>query len=253
MRFGPISLAVLTVALGCTACDPAVDERPPASHSPPSQASVARSSGSNDAVTKALDGLEESMAKHDEDLAQVQAAADGLSARWHDARSAFERAKADYTRARTAYHDAKRRADRTAKEWGRVAREYERAEQLWKIYQELVMVAAALDAQNLDAARRGSQARLTSVANCDEGMSTARYRRLLERAGRTLVYMHIDHIVPQSLGGADHPDNYQVLPSSENQSLGNTWNEAKCRSVGAKCGRASAVSKACGSYGGPWC
>jgi hypothetical protein len=82
-------------------------------------------------------------------------------------------------------------------------------------------------------------------------MSTAAYRALLTARGIDLTGKDIDHIVPRSLGGADNPGNYQVLSASENRSLGATWNEAKCTSVGeARCARAVATSHECGTLRG---
>ena len=84
-------------------------------------------------------------------------------------------------------------------------------------------------------------------------MTTAVYRRQLVRQGINLLGMDIDHIVPRSLGGADHPMNYQVLDTSTNRSLGATWNANKCLMAGqARCSEALAVSRHCGSYAGPW-
>ena len=54
-------------------------------------------------------------------------------------------------------------------------------------------------------------------------------------AGVNLVGKDIDHIIPKSLGGADHPSNYQVLDSSLNRSLGATWNREKCQMVSSQC------------------
>ena len=82
-------------------------------------------------------------------------------------------------------------------------------------------------------------------------MSTAAYRALLTGQGVNLAGVDVDHIVPRSLGGADNPANYQLLPSSINRSLGATWNEDKCLGVGTeRCARAITASRECGTLRG---
>jgi hypothetical protein len=82
-------------------------------------------------------------------------------------------------------------------------------------------------------------------------MTTPAYRALLIARGVSLRGMHIDHIVPRALGGADHPSNYQILRSTENQRFGARWSLAKCMGAGrAACVRAVEVSRACGKFTG---
>lgn len=57
-------------------------------------------------------------------------------------------------------------------------------------------------------------------APCEGHMSTAAYRRQLCAEGVPLAGRDIDHVFPRALGGADTIDNYQLLPSSVNRSLG---------------------------------
>jgi hypothetical protein len=57
---------------------------------------------------------------------------------------------------------------------------------------------------------------------CGGEMSTAAYRRDLERKGMPMDRLEdVDHIFPKSRGGIDHPLNYQPLHRSLNRSLGN--------------------------------
>lgn len=55
---------------------------------------------------------------------------------------------------------------------------------------------------------------------CEGAMSTQRYRATLRARGVSVEGRDIDHILPHSLGGANHPLNYQPLESSLNRSLG---------------------------------
>jgi len=108
-----------------------------------------------------------------------------------------------------------------------------------------------VDARNLGNYRSSPEAaRVMDNFNCEQ-VRTGKYRRGLTKQGLDLTGLEIDHIVPRSLGGADHPANYQVIPMKVNRSLGNTWTPAKCASVGAQCAIAIAVSYYCGSYAGP--
>jgi hypothetical protein len=60
--------------------------------------------------------------------------------------------------------------------------------------------------------------------------------------------IEMDHIIPQSRGGADHPTNYIPVCSKINTSFGNKFNLAKCFLVGAE---ACAVAVKCsGLFGG---
>ena len=156
--------------------------------------------------------------------------------RMRETETALENARSNYNKASSEYQQA----DATAGE----------ARRRWELFRELVQVAASIDARNLDASRGG--ARVGSDLNCDDGRSTSAYRAMLIAQGKVLTGKDIDHIVPRSLGGADHPSNYQVLDSSVNRSLGNAWNEAKCAAVGAeRCAKAVHISRRCGSFDGP--
>lgn len=60
--------------------------------------------------------------------------------------------------------------------------------------------------------------------------------------------MHIDHIIPRSKGGADHPSNYYSLCGTINSPFGNTFSLSKCFLVGADaCAQAVLCS---GLFGG---
>ncbi len=117
---------------------------------------------------------------------------------------------------------------------------------LWGVLKYVIVLAAAVDAVNLDAATASASAGSTDLS-CADGMSTARYRAL--HSGKVPLNSDVDHIVPRSLGGADHPLNYQWLGASENRSLGNYWGPTKCLAVGkVRCALAIAISVKCGSF-----
>lgn len=164
---------------------------------------------------------------------------------------------ADVERARRLYLAAKKHREEIARVSGatnevllEVIKEYEEAELRWVWYQKLVEIAAAVDAQNLEKFRSMTGSSHVKSIDCGAGMSTSAFRRLLISQGQNLVGMDVDHIVPRSLGGADHPANYQLLPSSVNRSIGNQWDAEKCAATGGRCAGAVAISRRCGEFQG---
>jgi hypothetical protein len=106
-----------------------------------------------------------------------------------------------------------------------------------------------MDAARYDAARDGREFR--GDPSCAGGMSRHAYRARLTGQGVSLEGQDTGHIVPQSLGGADHPDNYVPMSASQNRSLGNTFSRSICMSYGAqRCARAVAISRKCGTLRG---
>jgi hypothetical protein len=117
----------------------------------------------------------------------------------------------------------------------------------WRAAQYAIIVAAMVDATALTRAR----VERPFAKGCEASMSTKSLRAWAVKAGFDLTGMHVDHIVPRVLGGADHPSNYQIIPAAENMSLGAAWGPAKCELVGrAACEQAVAVSRRCGSFMG---
>ena len=177
------------------------------------------------------------------ELADTDTAARRLMAEWSDLDRRFQAASLHYHATQIALERAAQAYTQTSSDYRQASAEANGAARLWRLYRELVLVAAAVDAAKLRSAR--------AHADCGRDMSTADYRDLLIRQGVSVAGMDVDHIVPRSLGGADHPDNYQLLPSSENRSIGNDWGEGKCAAVGAeRCGRAVRASNECGSLRG---
>lgn len=188
--------------------------------------------------------------RHRSDVDAVSLRASRLSREWADIEQEFQRAAHDHELAQAQLQTAIQGSARASEQFAKASETATRAATKWRIFQQLVMIAAAVDAANLDAARAAG-ARGTVSVDCGENMSTAAFRALLASHGADLTGKDIDHIVPRSLGGADNPGNYQVLPSSENRSLGATWNQDKCLAVGeVRCARAIATSHRCGSLRG---
>ncbi len=190
-----------------------------------------------DAQRSQVDALRLDMAQHDANLEEVERAAANLSSEWHEVTLGYERAKHSYAMARRRFDTADRTSADARDVFIAASEEWKRAEMLWDFYRDLVLLAATIDA-----------AALKGTPVCSK-VSTQSYRHDLAAKGENLAGRDVDHIVPRSLGGADHPSNYQVLSSHVNRSQGAWWGFDKCLSVGAiVCAAAVAVSVKCGSY-----
>lgn len=62
--------------------------------------------------------------------------------------------------------------------------------------------------------------------------STRQVRRWLLEQGLELHTCDIDHIVPRSLGGVDHPHNYALVPRQLNRQWAGNWHAEKRRALG---------------------
>jgi len=187
---------------------------------------------------------------HHAEVESLALRANHLSQSWSDIERDFQLAAQHYENAEQQLESAIRISGQASTEAAAAAAAASTATKRWHIFQQLVIIAAAVDAANLDAAR-AADTRGQSPVDCGENMSTAAYRALLIARGVDLTGKDIDHIVPHSLGGADNPGNYRVLSSSENRSLGAAWNEDKCIAVGEeRCARAVATSHECGTFRG---
>lgn len=179
-------------------------------------------------------------------LDDAERVAGELSAAWTDVVSAYRRATADVAIAEQNWRAAAGSYENSAVSYGEATRDYEAAQDDWKFAQEMILAAAVIDA-----GRARGPASEAVRADCNR-VSTGSYRRTLSRQGASLAGRDVDHIVPRSLGGADHPLNYQLLDSSLNRSLGATWSLEKCVLAGrARCAQAVAISMRCGAFRGP--
>jgi len=184
--------------------------------------------------------LRATMAAFESELAFVETQARSLSADWAEVTEGYMRAAQRYRDARHRYDTARASSTSAAGEFQNAAADWDRAAASWRFVQLVIRIAASMEAERL---RTGSRPCVTT--------STAAYRRELVARGIDLVGKDIDHIVPRSLGGADHVSNYQVLDSSLNRSLGNRWDVEKCAMTGdERCAQAIAVSAKCGTYRG---
>lgn len=119
------------------------------------------------------------------------------------------------------------RADLVEADYLRAAQMFGEATAAWGEASEQARSASA------DLSRAALQYQLTTMAvvlialtagapggPCEGHLSTAAYRRQLRAEGVPIAGRDVDHIFPRSLGGADTIENYQLLPSSVNRSLG---------------------------------
>ena len=207
---------------------------------------------SNQGLHNEIGDLRRSMDAHGEYLDEVEAAAGALGESWDDVVATYRSAGRNWEEATAARREAREHSDEASVEWRAAEQEYEQAQVEWALARDLVILAAAIDAGNLERFRaRGLRnVRTEDLRSCSR-VSTSSYRSRLRTEGRALGGLDVDHIVPRSLGGADHPLNYQLLPSSVNRSLGASWGFGKCLGVGlARCAGAIVTSIHCGSYQG---
>ena len=185
-------------------------------------------------------------------LDALEARAHRLTAAWDEVEEYSRRTAERYREATHAWEAASSSFD-SASDGYREAREtWERARVAFDFATELVMIAAAIDAANLDAFRsRGIPGVEGSDLQTCDTVSRGTFRRRLEAQGMDLTGIDVDHIVPRSLGGLDHPLNYQLLDASTNRSLGAAFGAEKCQMVGlALCAAAVAISQRCGGFTG---
>jgi len=121
-------------------------------------------------------------------------------------RSRADLVEADYLRAEHLFGEA-------AAAWGRASEQARVAsDDLSRAALQYRLTAMAVVMIALTAGAAGGP--------CEGHMSTAAYRRQLRAQGVPLAGRDVDHVFPRALGGADTIDNYQLLPSSVNRSLG---------------------------------
>lgn len=108
------------------------------------------------------------------------------------ARSQHEAARIDYAQSAANFDNAERRFRDATEQWHRVA---------------AVVIALA--------AAQGVGQHL-----CNGMTSTRQFREQLRRLGIDPTGMDVDHVLPHSLGGANHPLNYNLIESSVNRSMG---------------------------------
>lgn len=196
-----------------------------------------------------LTRLETRMDAHEEALSRTAALVGHLDDQWRLVADDYNRAATRYRRAQAEYDRASAQYSRSSAQFRSASQTWKEAKSRWELVNTLIIAAASIDAYNLSKTTGASDVDLDSI-DCGR-VSTAKYRRQLRTEGIALDGLDVDHIVPRSLGGADHPSNYQLLSSSLNRSLGATWNADKCSAAGVQiCAVAVAVSKLCGTFAG---
>jgi hypothetical protein len=196
-----------------------------------------------------LAALRTQMATQNAAIDATEQDARNLTGAWADVTTGYERAAYRYAQARGQYDAATTLAQTAGANFAAATAEFNSAATMWRFYRALVYFAASVDASNLQAARAAGH--MPREVDC-QPMSTAQYRRVLERRGVDLTGKDIDHIVPHALGGADDVSNYEVLDSSVNRSIGAMWGADKCEIAGIEqCALAAAISRQCGAFAGP--
>ncbi len=177
-----------------------------------------------------LDQLERNHHGQSERVAHAQHDVRCLRADLVSVLGAFEQAAAEYERAEAAYEDARATYQGASDLSLRARQNYEAAARNYKIIAGLLVLAASMDSMGNDL--------------CGGKMRTSAYRRELRAEGIDLEGRDVDHLWPRSLGGIDHPSNYEVIDSSLNRSLGNdVWRKLMHSPVGVIKGLvASAIS-----------
>jgi hypothetical protein len=162
---------------------------------------------------------------------------------------AFRSAIRDYEEASEEYARLKAEYAFQLVELRKVEATFREAARRWRAAQLLIVAAAAIDAANLDSQRAPKAD--GNMVSCDMSMSADQYRELLLAQGISLYGMHVDHIVPLALGGANHPSNYQIISAHDNLSYGARFDVLKCDEAGREfCRKAVDVSRRCGTFRG---
>lgn len=118
---------------------------------------------------------------------------------------AYERARASYAQAESTWQTALSRYDAASEEFLAAAQTYRDVAERYRLASIVLIGIASLD--------------MVGTGLCDSRVSTRAFRARLRAQGVHLHGRDVDHIIPRSLGGPEHPANYQLLPSSLNRSL----------------------------------
>lgn len=139
-------------------------------------------------------------------IGQLDREASGLLVDAAFLRQEADAATQDYKTAILLYGEAQRLGAAASDKFKRATADWTEAETRFRWVSLLVIAAAASD--------------LLGHGLCGSVESTAKFRRDLRGHGIDLDGKDVDHVFPRAFGGADHPLNYQLLPSSLNRALG---------------------------------
>lgn len=195
MVVGEILRPVLLATAFATGCSGAA---PPAADLPGGDSTV-------DTVAADLDRLEATLRVRSEAVGAAERSTAELVRDVRAVVDLYDAAAEAYARAMDNWAVARARYDSASQEFRVAAEAYEDAAEGYRLAAIALIGVAAVD--------------IVGLSLCDSTMSTQTYRKQLGAQGIDLDGLHVDHIIPRSLGGADHPANYQLLPSNLNQSL----------------------------------
>ena len=158
------------------------------------------------ATTRRLNQFEQRAATDDVQLDSLAVRVETFEATVGELTDLYGEADRKLEEARLRYERASAHA-KTANEANlAAAKAYEAAARNWKLITIAILAAASYDlAGHLCATR----------------MSTSAFRRELREQGIDLTGLDVDHGLPYSRGGADHPLNFRMIESGLNRSLGN--------------------------------
>jgi hypothetical protein len=153
-------------------------------------------------VVKTLAELARAGAEEHAELVALQAQATDLRGRAEDIAAIWRTGEEEFRLAKQYYESAVQHGQAATGRFVTAIDDFERAERRYRLTTLLVIAVAA------------------SSDLCASTVSTRKFRAQLRAEGVDLKSMDIDHVWPRSLGGVDHPMNYQVLDSHLNRSLG---------------------------------
>ena len=145
-------------------------------------------------------------ARYAEDAARIDGVAldlDRLTVTQRQVLATYVAAKNTWAAASTLSQEAASQSDAARRTFDQAAADYAEAERNYRLATIAMATIAA------------------GAIVCQGTLTTRQYRADLKRQGIDLHGQDIDHLFPKSLGGIDHPLNYQVLDASLNRALGN--------------------------------
>lgn len=158
--------------------------------------------GDIDDVAEQFMAIERVEVNAEAEVAELTARSSALSRQAAQVVDLWRAQEQRFATARATYVTATATARIASADFATAAADFRRAEQQYRRAALVVVLAAA------------------SSGLCATAASTRTFRARLRASGVDLGGQDIDHIWPRSLGGVDHPLNYQVLDSNLNRSLG---------------------------------
>ena len=171
----------------------------PRCHDPGPPPSFLVNPPAEDGAGRDLAKLEIRVTKAEKETAQIARRVQRLEKQYRIAGSRFLNAKNQFEQARS-------KGKAAVEQFNQVAEQYVRAQVQLRVATYALLAATAISAGKL---------------TCMGKQSTAKFRALLKKEGLDLRGKDIDHIIPRSRKGADHPLNHQIWDATKNRSCGN--------------------------------